>query len=869
MIEFSEEMRGPQSKIRFILGEETRPKIELFENNNADSNYSFTIQDSIFYRQYCLALSAVAELVAYNKKSTVHLSHNNIFVFTGERGTGKTSCMLTVRELLCDSEKKRKRYSSLAIEDNLKDILINTSFIYFDLIDPIYFDGEHNILDLFVGTLFSEFQKTEKRKGFNQISENDRMKLLNKFSETKRNLCMLNKAVTLSEFDDLEQLSDLAASINFKTSLEELVQLYIKYKGEDNGQLVLCIDDIDLNMDKGYEMIEQVRKYLNISGLVVMMAIKIEQLENVIRIKYSKDFSPLLSQNEKEYDITINQIVERYITKLFPLTHRIYLPTVSYLLDKNVDILQYKDGNLQYKATLTPLKDGILRLIYKKFRLLAFHTTRQINYIIPRNLRELLNFVHLLYSMEDAKGHKDAIPNLLRFKDYFYGIWCTNNLLKEDLDFIRCTLNILNAGMINQMVIRFLEKRFDILASLKTDEKNIKDNSIRELIYILDKKNIMYNLSLGDVLACLDWLDKVYHKEEDLNLLFAVKMFYTIALYEKFRTSKEIQEEEKKREAEIINRELLTNNKTDYGDILNGNFFNSEYINAAPYEKGEISRCRRIISHQKINDSTTSNLKDFFILTTSFVIDNQDIPKNVDVNNLVFSHYRKRKEVYYEKEISKSRKYVCFDVLSIFYNLLDISVAYKRYGIEGNEEQEKKVNNEKAKLEKIQSIKRITRITLSKLGLRQFITDELLEKETEVRLKTEMSPLYKEILLKIPLPEDIFSKIKDRGTVNDFNKNDFNKKEIFLYKREEILLYTLNIRNIEILEQISYKLQRERPDSGNLDSIKKMFKNLSDYKMMLYDGSVITCSFFSAISECLDGISEDDFNAIYVDQELV
>lgn len=858
--------------IPFILGEETRPKIEIFTHEEN----TVQIPKSIFYKQYCMALAGIAELVNYqgiSRKEDDRLPHNNIFVFTGDRGAGKTSCMLTVKELLCKDDKyKEQCYAELqGLNSNLKETLQNTSFQHFDTIDPIYFDCQHNILDLFIGMLFKHFHDyMEEWKGVSRIDRVEKETLLRLFGETKRNLSVLNKTVELSEFDDLEQLSSLAASISFKKSLDELVQQYIKCRYTSGTQLVLCLDDIDLNISEGYEMIEQIRKYLNIKGLIILMAVKIDQLGNVIRIKYAKDFDSLLNRRSKggmskRYEEIINEIVERYITKVFPGNHRIQMPTVSYLLDQRIGIFQYTvKGKLERIEIMPTLKVGLLKLIYRKVRLLAYNSRSRVNYIIPQNLRELLNFIHLMYSMEDAPDHVTAIPNLIRFKSYFYEMWCANNLDEEGYVFMRNTQNIHSALNVNQMVIRLLEQRFSIFEKLKSGT-DPKDNSLRELINILDAENIMYNISLGDVLACLDWLDKVCNKEKDLKLIFAIKIFYSIYLYEGFRTSKEIQDQKAKFEAEIINRELLTNNETDYGDVLNGNFFNSEYINAMPYENGEISRSRRGLNNSKIKeyygstDQRQREIADFFILTTAFVFDSTDKPLG-SKDNSAFSKYRKKEEVYYERAISSNRKYICFDVLSIFYNLLDIEKTYKRYDT-------KFMADERVDMNKVNS--EVDEILAKCKKLKSKEQELLRQQERTTRYRIENSPLYGRLLngIQVTVTEN---------TKCFLGKIDLQKiaplaNELYCTK-EEILLYTLNIRNVEILEQISYRLQRTRPDgsSDNIALLRDIFKSLSEYKIKTYDDSDIDFTFFRAICNFLNELSEEQkgmFNGIYTEKE--
>lgn len=813
-----------QNTFQFVLGEETRPKIEFLK----DAIASIRIEDSIFFKQYSLAMSSIADLVAYNEKlkeqnkRNSHSVHNNIIIFNGDRGSGKTSCMLTIKELLCDNNLKEEYVFRLAINGNQKNLLNKTNFYPTEIIDPIFFDEKHSILELFIGILFKNFKSEEekRRKSGKLAMEYDkRNNLLQSFSNAKKNLSLLNANINLSEDDNLEQLSDLAASMNFKDSLWELVKNYmVTMYPSENSQMVLCIDDIDLNMAEGYQMIDQIRKYLNIPGLVILLAIKIDQLANVIRIKYSKDYEPILkekhenSEDKKKYEEIINQIVEKYITKLFPLNQRITMPTVEEILNRKLVLIPESEKDVE---TLSPLKNDILRLIYSRTRMLFYNRVRQINFIIPRNLRELLNFLHFLYNMKEAKDHNGAIPNITQFKTYFYGVWCTNNLEENDLVFMRKTQHLLTISNLNSFVINYLKKRFLILGDLES-ATNDKDSHIRELAYILNKENIMYNLSLGDVMACLDWLDKVCNKDEDLKLIFAIKTFYSMTLYENFRSKDEISDEE----GETINRQTLTKNKTNYGDIINGAFFNSEYMNVAPYDKEDgTSRSRRVIDNKllvyiklileknelfnekinkkiedierEINENVKKKIKDlshdrlkhileFFILTTSFVLNSRED---------IFSKYRRKNEVYYEKKLSNSRKFICFDILSIFYNLLDVNEAYSRFDL------------------------------------------------------------------------------------------TFDKNKAFLYDRiletidEKQLHYKLNIRNVELLDQISYKLQRNRPDSG-ADSVrlyKKMFETLSEYSIKTYDNEAkyIEYGFFKVISEFLEELSKEEkeiFESIYSDK---
>ncbi len=824
-------MENNNNYIPFILGEETRPKIELFETDN---EYSIDITQSIFYKQYCTALSSVAELVSYNekfKKANQHKTRNNIIIFTGDRGSGKTSCMMTVKELLCNIKNKEELLNKLFdVTDSAKDLLIKTKFHDLETIGPMYFDNNHNILELFIGTLYNKFKEKEcdRQENYNLCCRNinhkdNREKLLNKFSEAQRNLSLLYKKDFISEYDNLEDLKDLTASMNLRKSLWNLVQTYTIYMYGEGHQLILDIDDIDLNMTNAYVTIEQIRKYLKIPGLTIFMSVKLDQLANVIRIEHSKEYKSLLKIDSSKYYEVVNKLVEKHLTKTFPLSQRIKLPNIEDLLDRNFKIIHtctFPDGKKEKE--LTPLKEGILALIYQKTGLLFYNTAKHPNYIIPSNLRELLNFIHQLYKLKDASNHKEAIPNLFYFKDYFFNTWCTNNLKEKYLKPIREAKRIIEPFYTNKLILNTLIEHFPILIEVQ-EEKNKQTKNNSELTYILDKDNRTFNISLGDVLACIDWLEKVCVDQKELMFLFAIKVFYTIRLYENFKYKDEYNENKED------NDYTLTNNKIGYFDILNGNFFNSEYLNIAPYEENKSSRTKREINCKAVrilwehanNSEKTSKedsdkyselistikslndkdilkkIAEFFMLTTSYAI---DAGQN-------YSLYRKRNTVFYDFSIHLNREKVCFDILSIFYNILDIEKTYSKYNF---------------------NLKNNTNATVAK--------------ESAQNSSLTKYPLYTEIL-------------KEIKKTYKSDKDD---------KAKELLTYITNIRQVEIIEQISLHLQRNRPKSSNtLDIYKDIFSSLADFSAKSYKTNnsgenSYSYSFFNVFKKLMEDIKKDD-----------
>lgn len=863
-------MENNKPKLNFILGEETRPKIEPLDK----------VTDSIFSKQYKQALECIANFINntmsdntrdYNttqgsdsERFMRQQNYNNIFVFIGDRGSGKTSCMLTVHKIITqDMEELRKKHPDF-LDAGTYNILSRYKFHSCGTVDPTLFDNKHNVLELFIGTLFKEFSSPYPQKDSGPLySErhfdyNTKSRMIEAFQEAKEHLSLLNKKKDNIEYEDpLQEIHDLTAATDIKNSIDNLIDCYLKYQngacGKQTTKLVLSIDDIDLNMSNAYVMIEQIRKYLTHPNLIILMAVKMGQLANVVRINYYNEFKSLLKQEHDNkgtghnYKETINEIVERYMLKLFATNQRIYLPDIEELVNSSIQIKKYDDKENLVDVEDNdnePFKDKILEIIYKKIRMLFYNTSQKTSYIIPRNLRELLNLTALLYKLEDVSSHEGANANLPHFKKYFNEIWCKNNLDEEGLQIIQRLGKTRDAVFLNKTTIQLLSKRFDR-----------KDEQDGEIQNITKASNVMYNISLGDVLAYLDWLDKVCYEDYDMKLLFAVKTFYSFKLYESFQNKNKdenivnLTREEQETQV-VLNQNQLTWNKTEYEDILSGNFLNSEYINAAPKESNNsISRSRRIINIKTISEllniykeenkdknisiykhitipqkeskdvpiikpkkvkelqgnPTFQKIIEFFMLTTSFVVD-------ANANKTPDNHRTERK-IYYRSSITANRKEACFDILSILYNLLNAEKAYSRFEAYNN-------------------------------------------KALNWHSPSNNNGLYASILKDIKLNEKIQERIEAKKETTPLTEEEYEK--IKAEATEEELRYRIHIRNMELLEQISFLLELKRSDGSrsNIKVLRKVFDNLSKFKIVISSENDITFDFFKGISNFLDGLKD-------------
>ena len=440
--------------INFYLGDESRLVIEDFKSKN----------ESLFKDSYDKALDVIYDIIQESKKNesnsdkdsasvffrqTADSVKNNVVAFLGDRGTGKTSCMLSVANML---RKINEGENGKKIKDSCEK-----GFEILETIDPSFFDDKANVLEVVLGRLFSNFRK-KVDEGYTQgfkVNECKKNELFKTFQEVKECLTHMNAEKCVCEEDTAEGLLKLTASVDMRNSIENLVENYLEFVGRDC--LVISIDDIDMHTEHAYEMAEEIRKYLKQPNVIVLMALKLEQLEQTIELHYRKQYDKMIDKNAMS-ESTIVDMALKYVIKLIPENNRIYLPSVNVFADREVNVYrksengkgkEYKgyhwylvnknredDKNKDKKENTNEsenhsyqtLKYYVTSLIFRKTRYLFYHFQGKISPIVPSNLRELRFLIEMLNNMGDYTKENKCEYNKEKFKEYFLTTWAENNL---------------------------------------------------------------------------------------------------------------------------------------------------------------------------------------------------------------------------------------------------------------------------------------------------------------------------------------------------------------------------------------------------------------------------------------------------------
>lgn len=356
------------------------------------------IKVSVFNSIYIKAEEIVKEIIKRNSDDTKVEgleTDNNIITFVGERGMGKTSTMMTFSKKLED-----------------KKTTIDKNFYSLPMIDPSHFDRNVNIIEIIIAMMFREFENKVK-----DIKSTDRQELLQLFDKTYKNLKILKtESKSVYEGEYLEALMEMSASMKIKSDIENLIEKYKEVVlGNKNGYLIIKIDDMDLNTKYSYEMVEQIRKYLMIPKVIILMALKIDQLQDVIEESNYKDFANLKQIESGMLTEKVTLMSEKYLAKLIPIDRRLSMPRIDEFSSNAGLVVKYQNDEEEKEQEFDSVEEGIREIIYKKTGLHFFKKDEKENPIVPNNMRELVNMIHFLWGLEDVtKTAKENLKELIK-----------------------------------------------------------------------------------------------------------------------------------------------------------------------------------------------------------------------------------------------------------------------------------------------------------------------------------------------------------------------------------------------------------------------------------------------------------------------
>lgn len=658
--------------------------------------------DDFFFSQYKQAIGVAKKIVENSSldEETVQLENiNNIISFIGDRGSGKTSCMLTFANILVEGSD----VDELSISSNSKNATnCSNGFYQLPAIDPSFFNDDYNIIGAFIANIYKVFKSVSEKK---QISNGSLQDFYKALTDTQRSFGRLS-ASNKDEADDMERLEQLSCSMKLKEDIRNLTKQFLNCVDSVKNTLVVCIDDIDLNTKTAVDMLEWIRKYLIQPNILVLFAVKLDQLVDLKRLKLVEEYKSLLDKDRMD-ESEIDEMTERYMAKLFPLANRIYMPDMESLPN-----VLYRMSNGEHSIgndACKPLRDVVVEMIFEKTRFLFYNSVTSTSYVVPRNLREALLLMRMLVDMPSITGktNPDGTNDEIRskvlqtnqqvFKEYLFHECTFKYLNGVSRKYIEELLDVADAKYFNSKIIYILKKKFfDPGTGIKLTIEKSKEQGIdngddedfevpveqfeKAVDDILNNKNLAYNVSAGDVLWVINWLNDMQRTKEESYFLFFVKCVYSLKMYEYYNQIFELdydhvnkQEEDGSIAYYHPRRELK--DITPYHQLIAGHVFNANLVDFIPEGNKKIFTDGLInwkaIKNDKLSKDKTLNDKDYRLVEFFMLCSGG--------NDSTHNTLRLKSRVSYAFTFGLGTQKTRFDLFSFFYNVTNIKACYHRF----------------------------------------------------------------------------------------------------------------------------------------------------------------------------------------------
>lgn len=388
----------------------------IFVQNFEDSE---KIENSLMNEVYRQTLKRIGKIVDKANDSHPNIGYisseygcNNIIPLLGGRGTGKTSTMVSIANFLTNRDWKELRNQMMDRKGNN-----SKNEVTFTCIDIIQADLMEQGESIFETVLISMYNRYEKR--CNEIStsrdRNDdylQRELGIKFSNILKSF---NARRNLrSERNAIQTLHDASLRVNLSKDFYELSRDFLKFLSVDKRSrnfLVICVDDLDMNIDNAYDLMEEIHQYFMFDNMIVLVTVDITQFSHICENHFAK-LCPMNSTIIEEgkssgkqhyWKNYVSKITQNYVDKILPAENRICLPGIhnenrrpllkNYRSERSENLEKEEEKEEEIKKV-------ILYKIFRRTGIICDGIGKKKHYYEPDTLRKVVSLAEYLNQME-------------------------------------------------------------------------------------------------------------------------------------------------------------------------------------------------------------------------------------------------------------------------------------------------------------------------------------------------------------------------------------------------------------------------------------------------------------------------------------
>ncbi|MCK9374291.1 MAG: hypothetical protein M0P91_14005 [Sulfuricurvum sp.] len=329
----------------------------------------------------------------------------------GSRGSGKTTFALNALEKISSNECDLKSLGILdpTLMDTKEHVLIAVISLIKEEVEKFIRCGKiatdtnqcHDIFNRCDSETTSEYESW--KKSLKKLAEG--LKQLNGLGSDTLKHEMWDDPITLME----DGLTGAKAGYDLDQSLHQFIHKSSNMLGVK--AFILALDDIDTSFEKGWPVLEILRKYLTTPRLIPVLCGDVDLYSTLVRKEQWKQLGDLPTEYDTKhldsYEKTVRRLEEQYLLKIIPPRNRIELLTLAELDWKNLYIAYGDDGEGK------EFKDVVEKL-FEDYAGLTKHNSKSfIEHLSQQPLRLVISFLSTLLTIGEEKNdsEKQALIN--------------------------------------------------------------------------------------------------------------------------------------------------------------------------------------------------------------------------------------------------------------------------------------------------------------------------------------------------------------------------------------------------------------------------------------------------------------------------
>jgi len=441
-----------------------------------------------------------------NGKESKVLYTSNIIAFMGGRGIGKTTALTEFGRILAEYHCLPGWNKEINYQDGLAK---NSRFYVLPLIDASVLSEKDDLIEVILASMYRIIDK--KRKDCRQENSDQRFReIITQFDEVYKDYLNVGNLGHRNTLDDsvLVKLRNVSDSLKLKASIEKLTEGFLELLGEENQRhggycmnqchnrsyMVVPVDDLDMNPRSGFEMLDQLYKYFSNRRVIILTAIRYEQMHLLSQKNFVDGLIPEHgSTHHNKYEREARKLANDYLLKALPLANRIYLPERNkFYLEAEVE--QKDFGKFDVKGFL-------LKKIADKTGIYYDAKGLKKHFCLPDTVRELVSYVDFLDNLDslDVIEQKENVKSERQMLLYDQNHERFNGDLEK-----RFAMEVLNDGQLElyqKIMERHIERRAGYMLcfthnwiknrqlSDSVDELDFCYTDLLKILYVIGRKD--------------------------------------------------------------------------------------------------------------------------------------------------------------------------------------------------------------------------------------------------------------------------------------------------------------------------------------------------------------------------------------------